>query len=57
MAEVDSGAAGTTITNAAGAQWTSDLNNHNRMVHPNHSTATLNFLNAGTLTKSSADLN
>jgi hypothetical protein len=46
-----------TITNAAGAQWTSNLNNHNRMVWPNHSTATLNFLNAGTLTKSSADLN
>ena len=36
-------------------RWT--CNNHERMVYPNNPTATMNFINAGTLTKISAGLN
>ena len=53
----DTADATTDITNAVGGQWTIDLNNHGRMLYPNNPTATMNFINAGTLTKSSAGLN
>ena len=47
----------TEVTNAAGGQWTMNLNNGRRLVYPHNPTATMNFLNAGTLTKTSSGQN
>jgi hypothetical protein len=45
------------ITNTAGGQWTMNLGNNGTMVYPNNQTATVNFVNAGTLTKTSSGRN
>ena len=47
----DTAGATTTITNAAGAQWTSLMNDGYSIAWPYNPTATLDFANAGTLTK------
>jgi hypothetical protein len=47
----DTAGATTTITNAAGAQWTSNMNDGYHIAYPYNATATMDFVNAGTLTK------
>ena len=54
---VDTAGATSTITNASSGQWTANLNPNNRMAYPNNASATLNFVNAGTLSKTGSGLN
>ena len=50
----DTADATSTITNALGAEWTTTMNDGHTIAYPYQATATVEFTNAGTLTKNGA---